>query len=210
MALIHRTTLTPTKPELLRAWLPSRPWAGPGADAVEVLGAFRFDDPDGEVGVETLLLDAGDGVVLQVPLTYRGAPLEDAEDALVGTTEHGVLGTRWVYDGCADPVWATTVVAAVLTGGTGAEELYETESGPEPRETSATVQGSGQPGTLLPPPVDRVALRDEEATTVVAADGLEVTVARVVGTDLGPGETLTGRWDGGGPAVLAVVRSSGG
>ena len=210
MAVIHRTTLTPTKLELLRAWLPSRPWAGPGADAVEVLGAFRFDDPDGEVGIETLLLDDGDGVVLQVPLTYRGAPLEDAEDALVGTTEHGVLGTRWCYDGCADPVWATAVVAAVLSGGTGAEELYETEDGPEPRQTSATVQGSGEPGTLLPPPVDRVALRDEGATTVVAADGLEVTVARVVGTDLGPGETLTGRWDGGGPAVLAVVRSSGG
>jgi len=34
-----------------------------------------------------------------VPLTYRGAPLDGAEDALVGTTEHGVLGRRWVYDG---------------------------------------------------------------------------------------------------------------
>ena len=39
-----------------------------------------------------------------VPLTYRAAALEGADGALIGTTEHGVLGRRWVYDGIGDPV----------------------------------------------------------------------------------------------------------
>jgi hypothetical protein len=29
------------------------------------------------------------------------------QDALIGTTEHGVLGTRWIYDGASDPVLRT-------------------------------------------------------------------------------------------------------
>lgn len=38
-----------------------------------VLGAYPFDDPDGEVAIETHLLAAGT-TVLQVPVTYRAAP----------------------------------------------------------------------------------------------------------------------------------------
>ena len=92
MALLHRAELRPTKLDLLAAWLPSRRWFhGPaGADIVRVAG-FRFDDPAGEVGIETILVRLGDGVH-QVPLTYRGAPLDGADDFLVGTTEHSVLG----------------------------------------------------------------------------------------------------------------------
>ena len=54
MSIIHRTTLTPTKMELLSGWLPARPWyvgmAG-AADPVKA-GGFRLDDPAGEVGIE--------------------------------------------------------------------------------------------------------------------------------------------------------------
>ena len=50
MALIHRATIRPTKLELLTDWVPSQPWGEPVLDLV---GAFRFDDPDGEVGIET-------------------------------------------------------------------------------------------------------------------------------------------------------------
>ena len=32
MAVIHRTTLEPTKLELLTTWLPSRPWYHGGAE----------------------------------------------------------------------------------------------------------------------------------------------------------------------------------
>ena len=124
MALIHQATLVPSKLVLLMAWLPSRPWFTGEAD-VKSLGSFRFDDPSGEVGIETILVQATSGPVFQVPLTYRDAPRVGAEEFLVGTTEHSVLGTRWVYDGCGDPVWATALVTAVLTGGTQAAELVD-------------------------------------------------------------------------------------
>lgn len=52
-----------------------------------------------------------------MPLTYRGAPLPGAEPWLVGTMEHSVLGRRWVYDGCGDPVHVAALVATILAGG---------------------------------------------------------------------------------------------
>ncbi|MEV6594655.1 hypothetical protein AB0N36_43065 [Streptomyces acidicola] len=48
MAVIHCTTLKPTKLELLTSWLPSRPWyGGAGAPEPARAGGFRLDDPDG-------------------------------------------------------------------------------------------------------------------------------------------------------------------
>jgi maltokinase-like protein len=116
MAIIHRTTLTPTKLEHLTSWLPTRPWyAGTGnAPALSRNGGFRLDDPQGRVGIEFLVAtdDSGERPVsYHVPLTYRGAPLEGAEDALIGTSEHGVLGTRWIYDGTHDPVLVAELLA---------------------------------------------------------------------------------------------------
>ncbi|GAA2231889.1 maltokinase N-terminal cap-like domain-containing protein [Streptomyces nogalater] len=117
MAVIHRTTLKPTKTELLAAWLPGRPWyRGGPAPVPEKSGGFRLDDPEGEVGIEFIVATdtASPGrTAYLAPLTYRGAPLEGAEHALVGTTEHGVLGTRWVYDGCHDPVLVTELLALI-------------------------------------------------------------------------------------------------
>ena len=52
-------------------------------------------------------------MVYQVPLTYRGAPLAGADGALVGTSEHGVLGTRWVYDAPHDPVFVAQLLQLV-------------------------------------------------------------------------------------------------
>lgn len=114
MAIIHRTTLIPSKLELLSGWLPSRPWyADPGrAPSLVKAGGFRLDDPAGEVGIEFMV--AADGpVAYHVPLTYRGAPLDGGDDALIGTTEHGVLGSRWVYDGTRDPVLVTGLAALI-------------------------------------------------------------------------------------------------
>ncbi|MHC6222488.1 maltokinase N-terminal cap-like domain-containing protein [Arthrobacter sp. MMS24-S77] len=81
----------------------------------ELLGAYRFDDPDGEVGLETHLVSHG-GNVYQVPLSYRGSELAGAEDSLLGTMAHSVLGKRWVYDACADPVYVVELATAMLTG----------------------------------------------------------------------------------------------
>jgi hypothetical protein len=207
MALIHEATLTPDKPELLAGWVPTRPWSG-GAAELEKVGAYRFDDPAGEVGVESFLLRTGDGTLLHVPLTYRGAPLAGAEEHLVGVLEHSVLGTRWAYDGYADPVYAATLAATVLTGGSQAELVMAPAAGGATLPPSVTVLGSGSPGTPVPH-VAAVTCADDGPTTVVHAGGVELVVVRVVGEDVTAEHTLTGRWPGGGPAVLAGVRPRG-
>ncbi len=116
MAVIHHTTLKPTKLELLTSWLPTRPWytGGPDAPVLSRAGGFRLDDPEGEVGIEFMVATDTSGpapVHYLVPLTYRGAELPDAAHALVGTMDHGVLGKRWAYDGCHDPVLITQLLA---------------------------------------------------------------------------------------------------
>ena len=96
MALLYDDAeLVPSKIELLRSWVPGRAWAGGSAvSGLDAVGAYRFDDPEGEVGIETHPLRTADGRVLRVPLTYRGRPLESAPDVLVTTMQHSVLGQR--------------------------------------------------------------------------------------------------------------------
>ena len=204
MALLHDATLIPSKIDLLTAWLPGQSWFTGDAE-VQRIAAYRFDDPAGEVGVETFLVSAGDDTVFQVPMTYRNAALPGKDDFLLGTTEHSVLGTRWVYDGCADPVWASTLATAILTGGTQAEEFIDRHSHLEPRRPSATVRGSGAPDASVPQIV-AVACFDQGATTFIQADALELVVARVVGAAVDATQTLTGIWAGNEPVVLAGAR----
>ena len=54
-AEIHDATLTPTKLELLAGWLPSQDWFHGSADDLTRVASYRFVDPDGEVGIETIL-----------------------------------------------------------------------------------------------------------------------------------------------------------
>ncbi|WP_406831623.1 aminoglycoside phosphotransferase [Pedococcus sp. KACC 23699] len=120
MAEIHSNAdISPTKLELVGPWMARQRWyAAKGREPVlRKLWSWRLDDPAGEVGIETLLVvDEGgpETVVYQVPLTYRGAPLEGGQHALVGTMEHSVLGSRWIYDGTHDPVYAAQLLALVL------------------------------------------------------------------------------------------------
>lgn len=205
MALIHRATLDPSKLDLLRAWLPSRPWFPVGAEA-ETLGAYRFDDPDGEVGLETFLLAAttDDGTrVLHVPLTYRASAPDVPDEHRLGTTEHSVLGTRWVTDGCADPVWVRELVRTVLTGTTQAVEEVETDGRLHPREPSATAQGSGTAGAPVPT-VGRLTVHDGSTTTQVDAEGVVVRVVRVLGDAPAGSSTLTATWSTGSGTVANV------
>lgn len=144
MAILHHATLVPSKLELLEAWLPAQPWF-PGTDAagLERVAAFRFDDPAGEVGIETLLVRTPDGPLLQVPLTYRGAPLDDAAAYLVGTMEHSALGPRWVYDAVGDPVYVAEVTRVIREADGEVAQFYETPEGPEPVDSPTHVRGSG-------------------------------------------------------------------
>ena len=142
MAIIHRADLRPSKLELVGGWVPTRPWGGAAAGTeLEQVAAYRFDDPAGEVGVETFVVRAGD-LLLHVPLTYRGAPVPEQEAYLIGTTEHSVLGRRWFYDACGDPVYVAALAGAVLTGSPQAEEFVVVDDGRQRREPTARVVGS--------------------------------------------------------------------
>jgi hypothetical protein len=138
MAVIYDTTLKPTKLELIARWLPTRPWytGGPVDPGPVRAGGFRLDDPEGEVGIEFIVVNEASGprpVTCLVPLTYRGAPLEGAEDALLGTMEHGVLGQRWVYDGCHDPVLVAQLLS--LVDGRAKAQHQDVSDTPDPEVT---------------------------------------------------------------------------
>jgi hypothetical protein len=209
MGLVHHTaTLDPTKQELAEAWLSTRPWAPGGA--IEKVGEFRFDDPEGEVGVETILWRTPDGTVLQVPFTYRAAPLPAADAHLVGTSDHSALGKRWVYDGCGDPVWAATLATAILTGGTQAQMVIERDGQLVDVPARVQVRGSGSPDAAVPTVASVDAVAEDGPVTTVTAGGLTISVPRVVGTPVSGSATLTGTTGGQDLGVLAALARSGG
>ncbi|RIV41657.1 CG0192-related protein [Micromonospora radicis] len=201
MALLHRAEIRPTKLELLASWLPSRDWyrGDPTAEVVRV-AAYRFDDPAGEVGIETLLVRAGAGPVHQVPLTYRGAPLDGADAWLVGTMAHSALGTRWVYDGCGDPVYAAALADAILAGSGQAEEYFEVDGRREVRAPSMEIGSSPAPRDV--PTVGSVREVVDGDRTVIVTDAVRLTVLRrpdpaepaIPAAPAGP--SLIGTWDG--------------
>lgn len=171
MALIHRATLSPTKAELVAAWLPAQPWFDRAVTELKPIAAYRFDDPAGEVGIESHLFEV-DGELVHVPLTYRGAPLPEAEPWLLGTMEHSVLGTRWAYDAVGDPVYRAEVSRVIREADSQARVMVETADGVVEREPWLLVRGSG----------------DGAGSTVV--------VVRRPGTEQRATGALTGTWPG--------------
>ncbi|WGL50701.1 hypothetical protein P5P86_12080 [Nocardioides sp. BP30] len=174
MAVIHRATIAPTKAEVLERRLGS---------PVTVLGAYRFDDPEGQVGVEGFLLDAG-GTVLHAVLTYRNAPLAGADAHLICTMEHSVLGTRWVYDGLGDPV-ALGCYDRALRGdqAQATEEVWDGAERIQTREPTVRVT------LVLPDGHDQ-----EAGVPVIATDPRESDGSRA---------HLLARWSGGTAIVAA-------
>ena len=110
IAKVYSTTvLNPTKAEILHQQF------GP----VTNIGAFRFVDPNGKVGIETLLVRETDGALLQFPVTYREQRISDTHE--VGTTEHSDLGTRHITKVVADPVAVTEIIRVILEGDTNVQ-----------------------------------------------------------------------------------------
>ncbi len=174
MAEIHRTTLSPGKLELLAAWLPAQRWyAGKGrAPQLRPLGGYRLDDPDGEVGIEVMVVadDSGPApMAYQVPLTYRGAPLAGADTALVGTSDHGVLGTRWVYDAPHDPVFVAQLLQLVQ-GRVPAQAQRESHT------ADPTVEGHPVDDTVVTVSSSSV-LRGEQSNTSVICEVVDASGA---------------------------------
>lgn len=178
MAIIHHATLVPGKLDLIAAWLERQPW-NPGLPAggrLERVGTYRFDDPQGEVGIEGFLLRSGEAV-LHLVLSYRGAPLEGGEDALIGTMEHSVLGARWVYDAAGDPVGR----AALIRGARG-------------EQSQAVLEEQGPEGTTVRESDVRVRSVAAAPGQAEGQDTSALKIARVLGVPGSPGETVTGGW----------------
>ena len=176
MAVIHHTTLTPTKLELLSAWLPAQPWyreAGQAPDLART-GGFRLDDPGDAVGLEFMVVtDAATGASYHVPLTYRDSELPGAGNGLIGTSQHGVLGRRWVYDGAYDPVLVAQLVALIQGA---AEPQAQSESNtPDPTVTT------GPPAVATAPvTASAVVASTAVATELQLAGGLTVWINRIL------------------------------
>lgn len=168
MAVIYRAELRPGKIELISSWLESRPWSAGGP--WEQVATYRFDDPAGEVGIETFILRSADGVELHVPLTYRGAALEDAESFLLGTMEHSVLGRRWVYDACGDPVYAQVLAATIVSGGREAEQYVEEDGRRTLLEGSARVWATGDTPYGTHPLGEDTSSAEDAVATISTAD----------------------------------------
>lgn len=208
MGIVHKATLSPTKQEIVESWLPTRSWAG-GRTFAGKVAEYRYDDPEGEVGVETILWHTDDGAVVQTPLTYRAAPLAGAEEHLISTTEHSALGRRWVYDGCGDPVWAATLTTAILTGAPQSQMFFEEDGRRVDIPPRMQVRGSGHEASA-PEIVSIDSVSDEGTVTAVRAGSVVLSVARVIGTPLGEGPHLSGTvGDSADTLVLAVLRDAG-
>lgn len=148
--------------------------------------------------------------ILHVPVTYRGAPIEGAEDSLVGTFDHSVLGKRWVYDACTDPIFAAELARTILTGDVQVELLIDTPDGMVVREPVVMVKGSGAAGTPLPP-IETVEVRKDGNDSIIVGAGLEMVVRHVLGGSSDDGlptgsATLTATW-GDESAIVAFIRS---
>ena len=205
MALFHRATITPTKGELIAKWAPTRSWGTSAADGIEVIGSYRFDDPEGRVGMETHLVAAGDAV-LQVPLTYRDEPLAGADDALITEMQHSVLGTRWVYDGLRDPRFIIMLAAVAMTGQGEAVGMVVYDDRWYIAPSNVRIRGGGWTQERVP--VDGFELSsDDAASSVLRNDRFDLTVFRRPVPGPRPAIGLTATWDGHGEAVvLAEVR----
>ncbi len=181
MGVIHKTTLVPSKLELLSAWLPSQPWyRGAGAPELSRAGGFRLDDPAGEIGIELMVVCDAAGaapVSYLTPLTYRGTPLSGADDHLIGTSEHGVLGRRWVYDGVHDPVFVAQVLA-LLRGEVDAQA--QSESNTIDPTVSRHLALSGEFATLGALRADNEAEDTVVKGLVLASRPVELHVVRVL------------------------------
>lgn len=205
MALYHRATLMPSKAETIAGWAPGQPWY-PGGEP-DTVGAFRFDDPEGRVGMETHIVRAGDTLV-HVPLTYRDAPLDTAADALISEMHHSALGTRWVYDGLGDPTYLIMLAAACLTGQGEAIGMVNNDGRWHIAPTNVRITGGGWGLERVPVDEFEPIGRRDAATCVFRNDRFEMTVYRTPSPGPQPPMGLTARWEGlAAPIVLAEITS---
>jgi hypothetical protein len=92
-------TLTPHWNEFLPPWVSRQPWyRGSSIPSLRPVGYFRFEDPVGQVGMETHLTADG-SVLYQIPMTYRDAPLAQTADG-ADSAEHALRLRHPASPGC--------------------------------------------------------------------------------------------------------------
>lgn len=213
MAILYRAELTPSKQEIVTAWLARQSWSGVAAgDSIEMIGAYRFDDPDEKIGIETHLVRRSDGTVLHVPLTYRDAAVAGAEEHLAGEMEHSVLGHRWIYDATGDPVYAAALAWTIVRGQAGADQFRDIDGTLVLQPNTVVVHGFGDHSATAPAITTAAPSIAEEPgmgpVTTITTDGPALAVYRtpqVASDDDGHEGQLTGRWDGLGNALLLAA-----
>ena len=205
MALFHRATLTPTKAELLAAWAPTTAWGPPAGGPIEVIGTYRFDDPEGRVGLETFLFTVG-GTLFQAGLTYRDEPLPDDVATPVGTMEHSALGTRYVYDGPSDPRYVMMLAGVAMTGQGEALGMVEVEGRWVVAPAAVRIEGGGWGAERVA--VDGFEIADAGgSTSVLRNDRFELTLHHRPVPGIRPAMGLVATWEGAAaPVVVAEVR----
>lgn len=145
MADIYAAQLNPGKLDVVTDWVAKQDWAAEldlAANPLETVTAYRFDDPAGEVGIEIHIVKSGDQL-LQVPLTYRGEPLEGADEAFVANMDHSVLGKRWVYAGMGDPLFRQRLDHIIATASTAAKQYRVDAEGNRGEEITAVAHAFG-------------------------------------------------------------------
>lgn len=207
MAILHKATLSVSKLELLQQHVPTMPELGVSdAAGITQIGAYRFDDPAGAVGIECHIVGSVEGHVLHVPFTYRAAPLDDADEWLVATLDHSVLGTRWIYDACGDPVYCALLADIIRSGGEQAELEIHGDDQVITRENTVFVQGSGSAASDYRVVEDGFVERSGDISHLFVGD-TEIIVCHRVDPDLSVStDHLVGTWPGQDePVVLAHV-----
>lgn len=131
-------SVKPSKLELLAPWLRLQPWFQGDTAHLTTVGNFRFEDPTGEVGMDSLLIESR-GDIYYVPVTWRSRPVAGPSD-LIGQADHSVLGRRFCYDAMTDPAFIEEATRVIVEGDTNTE--VHTTAG-EVREATVRVKGNG-------------------------------------------------------------------
>lgn len=138
---------------------------------MEAVSSYRFDDPNREVGVEIHIVASGDRV-FQVPVTYRGAPLEGAEDFFISEMTHSILGRRWVYAGIGDPVFQQCLDATITSAGSSAVQYQVDDDGNRLEEITEVAQAVGTGHLAGAPAVEVVDELDINESVDTSQQGL--------------------------------------
>jgi 1,4-alpha-glucan branching enzyme len=194
---------------LLREWLPSQRWFPvKSADfSLHQVGGLALEDRAGHAHLEVFLLAvtsrAADGGsrtdVVQVPLSYRAAPLAGMERALVGQAGDSGAGPEWIYDAVHDPAFVSAWLELIRNGA-----------------SSGTAAGHRAPSNYRLPTahgVVKVLSGEQSNSSVIVDDGESAAIVkffRVLSEGTNPevevGAALTAAGTSEVPATLGWVR----